>query len=67
MADPRLPSRRALRLPAILAAFVAALWLIVFVGDDIAHYRSLATQERGGVPRGLSRRRARRTPRWWRR
>ncbi|MGK6322593.1 hypothetical protein ACMGDM_05860 [Sphingomonas sp. DT-51] len=55
MTDPKLPSRRALRMLAILAAFVAAIWVIVFVGENISHYRSLTKQQRAGEPGGVPR------------
>jgi hypothetical protein len=56
MIDPKLPSRRALRFLAILAVFVALVWIIIFVGENIAHYRSLAKQQRAGEPGGVPRR-----------
>ncbi|MHC9419886.1 hypothetical protein ACYZX9_14960 [Sphingomonas citri] len=54
MTDPKMPSRRAIRVLAILAAFVAIIWIVVFVGENISHSRIKAEQERtaGGVPRG---------------
>ncbi|MDR6789501.1 hypothetical protein J2Y58_002874 [Sphingomonas sp. BE138] len=54
MTDPKLPSRRALRFLAILAAAVAFVWVVAFVGENISHTRIKAEQERtgGGVPRG---------------
>jgi len=55
MTDPKMPSRRALRFLAILAAFVAAMWIIVFVGENIASSRSLAKQQRAGEPGGVPR------------
>ncbi|MBB3691427.1 hypothetical protein [Sphingomonas sp. BK580] len=37
----------------IFAAFVAAIWIIVFVGENNSHSRIKAGQDRngGGVPR----------------
>lgn len=54
MTDPRMPSRRAIRVLAILATFVALVWIVVFVGENISHSRIKAEQDRtgGGVPRG---------------
>lgn len=53
MSDPRMPSRRAMRVIAILAIFVATIWIVMFVGENISHSRIKAEQERtgGGVPR----------------
>ncbi|MBB3695112.1 hypothetical protein [Sphingomonas sp. BK580] len=56
MSDPKMPSRRALRVLALLAAFVALIWVVIFVGENVAHYRSLAKQQRAGEPGGVPRR-----------
>ncbi|MBY9064072.1 hypothetical protein K7957_14105 [Sphingomonas yunnanensis] len=56
MTDPRLPSRRAPRVLAILALFVAAMWIIVFVGENVASHHSLERQRRAGEPGGAPRR-----------
>ena len=52
MSDPKMPSRRALRVIAILAIFVAVIWIVMFVGENISHSRIKAEQDRtgGGVP-----------------
>ncbi|WP_156347955.1 hypothetical protein [Sphingomonas sp. Leaf231] len=53
MTDPKMPSRRALRLLMIMAVSIAVIWVIVFVGENISHSRIKMEQERtgGGVPR----------------
>ncbi len=53
MSDPKMPGPRAIRVLFILAIFVAAIWVIVFVGENISHSRIEAEQQRtgGGVPR----------------
>ena len=55
MIDSKVPGRGALRVLMALAAAVAAVWMVMFLGEIIGNSRIKAEQQRtgGGVPRGL--------------